>query len=322
MPDPIRRTLLGLAWLVSQAIATPAGATGAEVAALLERSGTPDLAGSWREAMALERRGRAREGERPDQAVDLYLDAAALFEQVARGRPDLAHGWWRGARSTWLAGDTLPLDAVERRGELFARAEELSGRGLEVDPECAECMLWRFASMGRLRTTRGLWTSVRQLPEMAELLDRGIALRPTYADSETNSTLGNLHYSSAIFYRIFPDWVWIGWLVGVRGDKDRALTHSRAALALHPTRLDYQIELGVQLLCLGTARGDAARVAEGRAVLASALQRPAETLDDARDLEAARLMLELPEKSCGYSGDAWVEIDRDQVRQAAGAEGS
>ena len=45
----------------------------------------------------------------------------------------------------------------------------------------------------------------------------------------------------------------MGWVLGVRGDKERALAHARTALALHPTRVDYRIEVGSQLLCLGSS---------------------------------------------------------------------
>ena len=293
------------------------GATEPEIEALLHEAGSPNLSRLWREGKLLEREGRALERDHPQEAVERYLGAARRFEKIARERHGLEEAYWRSARTFWAAGDTLPLDAKEERIEYFERAEVQSSQGIEVDPDCAECMLWKFAAMGRLRTTRGVWMSIRQLPEMALLLDRGIALNPTYADDGGNSTLGNLHYSSAIFYRVFPDWFWIGWLVGVKGDKERALAHSRTALSMHPSRLDYQIEMGCQLLCLGRTRGDRARLLEGMEVLRAAILREPETQDDARELAAAEIMLEHPGKSCGYSGDSWVEIDRAAARRAA-----
>jgi tetratricopeptide (TPR) repeat protein len=303
----------GLLWGGGAAAAGP----GADVAARLRGAGRADLAGTWAEAESLERRARGLELERADQAVEAYLAAARLFETVLRERPDLVPACWRGARMFWMAGDTLPLDARQRRLEYFGRAEALARRGLDLDADCAECMLWLFSSMGRLRTTRGVWTGLRQLPEMAALLERGIALQPGSADDADNSTLGNLHYSSAIFYRILPDWFWLGWLLGVKGDKEKALGHIRAALALHPARLDYQVELGAQLLCLGTARDERARLASGAAALREALAREPRNQDETRELAAARIMLRAPDKSCGYSGDTWVEIDRHEALRAA-----
>lgn len=279
----------------------------------------PQLAQVWLDARSLERAGFKLEGEDPEQAVQLYQGAAQLFERVAADEPNLSAAYWRSARSYWMAGETLPPEAKEQKGNYFERAEGLANGGIEVDPECAECMLWKFIAMGRLRTTRGLWIGVRQLPHMAELLDRGIALEPTYTDGEDNSTLGNLHYSSAIFYRLFPDWFWVGWVLGVKGDKERALEHSQVALELHPMRLDYQIELATQLLCLGRVRKDGERQREGEEVMRVALTREAQTQDEERELAAARYMLENPDRACAYAGDSFIEVDPKDARKAAKA---
>jgi hypothetical protein len=152
---------------------------------------------------------------------------------------------------------------------------------------------------------------------MAELLDRGIALEPTYRDSDDNSTLGNLHYSSAIFYRLVPDWLWLKWVMGVRGDKQRALEHSRLALALHPRRLDYLIEVGTQLLCIGSVEDDEARLAEGLELMKTAVARRAESLDDAREIQFARIMIQQPGQACGYSGDKIMDVDEARAKAKA-----
>ena len=248
-----------------------------EPRALLRARGGDDLELLWVEAEALERRGRGLELDEPERAVAVYLEAARLFETVRTPHPGFSVAYWRAARSFWLAGDTLDLEAKAGRIEYFQRAETLSDQGVQLDPGCAECMLWKFASMGRLRTTRGVWTGLRQLPEMAALLERGIELAPTTTKGADDSTLGNLHYSSAIFYRIFPDWFWIGWLLGVQGDKERALRHIETALALHPQHLDYQVELGSQPLCLGSVRDDPVRLDRGEAVMRAALERETQT---------------------------------------------
>jgi len=275
----------------------------------------PDPDALWIEAEALEWRGH--ESTNPEVSWRRYLEAAATYEVVARTPPGRADACWRSARMFWLAADTLEPERRIEKIAYFERSGAMAARGLELDPDCAECMLWKFTAMGRLATTRGIWTSMRQVPEMADLLDRAIELEPRHRDDENNSTLGNLHYTSAIFYRVMPDWFVIRLLLGVRGDKERALDHSRRALELHPSRLDYQIEVGTQLMCLGSSRGDDALLAEGDATLQRATAREAHTLDDQREIVAARIMIENPAKACGYAGDTWIEIDRHEARQAA-----
>jgi hypothetical protein len=202
----------------------------AEPLSIEAQPGTPsdpeETAEVYATAVALERSVFDAKDPEPSVVIDRLSRAASLFERVADLEGGVGPGYWRASRSVWLIGETLPLDDIEGRLETFARSLALADRGLAANPECAECMLWKFISMGRLRTTQGLWEGMRQVKEMADLLDHAIALEPTSRDSDDNSTLGNLHYSSAIFYRVLPDWFWIRWMVGVRGDKQRALAHS------------------------------------------------------------------------------------------------
>jgi hypothetical protein len=290
--------------------ATPAALSAPEVA--IESSD------AWRAAVSLERDAFGLIETDALAAGVAYAEASRRYQDLARtasGDPD---PWWRAARCEWLGAEILPLEDKERRIAHFTRAEALAAEGLAAEADCAECMLWKFTSMGRLRTTRGLIAGLRGTGEMAALLERGIALAPTQRDSVDNSTLGNLHYSSAIFYRVVPDWVWLGWLLGVRGDKERALEHARTALALHPARLDFQVEVGSQLLCLGSAEDAPDRFAEGRRILTGLLGAPTHSIRDERQVQAAAIMLEAPEKSCGFTGDAWLEIDAREAAKVAG----
>lgn len=300
----------------------PATATGSSDRAFEAQPGTEvgaeALEAVFETAVELERSVFEAQDPDPGWVYDRLARAALLFERVGDQQGGVGPGYWRAARSTWLSGETLPLDDVDGRVERFERSLALADRGLAANPDCAECMLWKFISMGRLRTTLGVFEGVRQVSEMAELLERAIELEPTHRDSEDNSTLGNLHYSSAIFYRLLPDWFWIGWVLGVKGDKKRALRHARRALELHPNRLDYRIEVGTQLLCLGSDRGDAERIEEGRRVIRDAIAHVPTSEDERREIHFARIMLEHPERSCGYTGDKLIEIDEDAARRAGG----
>ena len=299
----LRRALPSAGWLCAVLLPAVALASAAAV------EGAGDLDTQWREALQLETEAEALDYDEPEAAVVRYTAASQRFERVAGKADARPSALWRSARCAWLAGDSLPLEDAKGRVRSFTRAQDLALRGLERNPECAECMLWQFASMGRLRTTLGVWKGIRQVGDMAALLDRAIALQPTYADNEWNSTLGNLYYTSAIFYRVLPDWFWMKWFAGVRGDKDRALQDIHTALALHPTRFDYVIELGSQLLCQGASSwGKKDRLEAGREVLERALLAESKTRDDERDREAARIMLKTPAMACGYTGDTWVDL--------------
>ncbi len=291
-----------------------------EISASLDRRLEPaEVERLWNEAVLLERETVIAGPTDAEAAVARFERSGVIFQALAEQPDPRPAAYWRSGRSYWLAGEALPVELTDRRLVYYQLGKDMTTRGLERNPDCAECMLWKFISMGRLRTTGGGWGTTADLKEMARLLDRGIELKPTFSDDPENSTLGNLHYSSAIFYRIFPDWFWIGWLLGVKGDKERAVRHAESALALHPTRFDYQVELGTSLLCLGTDEGRERTIERGREVMRAALTHEPMNELERRGLIAAQIMLDAPKKACGYSGDAWMEIDKASARRDLGA---
>jgi len=318
----IERWFLGAACLITFIAPTPLAAAPDAVATAVATAASaappalpalpPEVERFWQQALDLEPQFAGDEEIDPSTTQVRFMQSAEFFEKAAEGGKPNAY--WRAARMMWLAGDTLPLEDTEGRLVLLNRALDLTDRGLAVNPDCAECMLWKFISMGRLRTTMSVWSGMRQVSEMAEMLDRAFELNPSYADNDNNSTLGNLHYSSAILYRLIPEWFWIRWMLGVKGDKERALGHARSALVLHPKRVDYKVEVGTQLLCLGTLREDPGRLAEGRIVMKSAIAGRATSQDERRELHFARIMLDDPTKACGYSGDKILEIDEEKAK--------
>jgi tetratricopeptide (TPR) repeat protein len=164
-------------------------------------------------------------------------------------------------------------------------------------------------------------SSLRIAPEMKALLERGIALQPRFADSPYNTSLGNLYYASAVFYRVVPDWAWLGWVLGVRGDLDRSLELIRAAVAISPDRVDYNVELGAILSCYGERRNADWARQEGRQTLLQAPELPIRIHQDAVDIAHVRVLLAEPDKACGYSRDGWIDpgsLDSTRARSTMG----
>jgi tetratricopeptide (TPR) repeat protein len=249
----------------------------------------------WNEGIALETE------ERLEESIERYT-------KLARMHPSSPFLAWRVARNHWRRGELLPVDAKEKRHEAYSAALAWAERAVAADPECGECVFWKMAAMGRLATTVGVIESASMAPEIAALIDRGIALNPTYSDTEWNHTLANLYFASSAFYRITPDWMWLDWVLGVRGDKDRALEYIERALEIAPMRVDYTLEHGVVLTCIGVERDDAAALSRGRSELrkVGGMRRIMGT--DAIDKQNAALLLRRPELACGYSRDGFVDF--------------
>ena len=205
--------------------------------------GSPQLHARWRDGRDLELDER-------------FVDAAKLHQALALRIPDEPYAYWMTSRNLWRHAESLPTDAKDERMAFFRQSDLWAARGMGVDAECAPCMLWKFGAMGRIATTSGVMQSLRMGREMKSLLDRGIALSPSFADTPTNSTLGNLYYASAVFHRVIPEWTWLKWLVGVKGDLDESLAMIRAAVDLSPQRIDYLVEYGAVLNCYADRRDE------------------------------------------------------------------
>jgi len=254
------------------------------------------VAAFWEKGIALERE-------------EYFLGSAQQYEQIVSVVPEEEYTYWRIARNYWRHAEALPTDAPDARLAYFEMATEWADRGLAVNPDCGACMLWKFVSLGRQATTRGLLSAVSDAREMNRLLSRGIELQPAHRDNAGNSTLGNLYYAASVFYRIVPDWWWLRVFVGVQGDKARSVRYARRAVESSPVRVDYRIELGASLLCLGTVERQSEQLMEGKKVLRIAMGLPDYLRTDAVDREHAQVLLGAPEKACGYSRDGFIDVD-------------
>lgn len=240
-----------------------------------------------------------------------FVESSKVWEDVVRRVPRQSHTYWRIARNYLRQGQMIPEEETDEQAKYYALTEEWSERGLEVDPQCAECYLYKFAGLGRRIFLGNIVVAARRASELAELLDRSIALQPQYRDNEWNSELGNLYYAAAAFYRVLPEWRWLKWVIGVRGDKQRALEYSRKANEISRGRVDYHLALGASLLCVGNEKNQKELVDEGIAVLNRVENLPILMETDDRDRVIAKALAAQPGRACGYTHHDWIDVDKE-----------
>ena len=254
----------------------------------------------------------------------LVLYAGAIGINLARGRTEIDCGCtWSGSGQTisaWLLlrnAALLPfayLAGAEWADRAFGLAEEWGRRGAEIDPECAECVLYQFAGLARFATTRGILQSAGSASEIAELLDRALELGPTHKDADWNNELANLYFAAGIFYRSVPEGQVIEWTIGVQGDRRRALDYLKKAVEVSPNRVDFRVELGAMLLCLGSRESNDAQVAAGKAALASVKDLPTYQKNDPIDRAHALMLAAEPDEACGYDRDGGLAEGKGPAR--------
>jgi hypothetical protein len=106
-------------------------------------------------------------------------------------------------------------------------------------------------------------------------------------------------------------------VIGVQGDKQRSLEYIHKALEISEPRVDYQVELGAVLLCMGHELRDPQRIEEGRRALRDAMGIPHFQVTDSIDIEHARVLMSEPQRACSYSRDGWLEVSANRPLRAA-----
>ena len=264
----------------------------------------PAIEALWIEGLEFERR-------------EELLASSRRYEAIAQALPESPFIRWRISRNYWRYAECLARDEKSERIRHFEIADEWATRSLELDPNCGECTLWKLASMGRLATSAGVFEAIHLAATIANLIERGIELNPTHSDGGANVTLANLYYAGAAFYRIVPDHFWARWVIGVQGDKRRSLEYIRKALSISDPRVDYQVELGAVLLCMGYQLGEPQRIEEGHRALRDAMDIPHFKATDRIDIEHARVLMAEPHRACSYSRDGWLEAGEQRPRRVA-----
>lgn len=249
-----------------------------------------------------------REGTELEQAGDL-IGASDRYQIIADRLGTSAYPYWRMARNYWNHHLTLPEDDKDQRIYYLELSDRTADRGLALDDQCAECMLWKYAALGRLPTIKGLLSAAGDAKTLASLLDRGIELSAKQGEDSSNTTLADFYYASATFYRMVPDWFWLRWVFGVQGNRERAISDARKAVSLAETRLDYQVELGASLLCMGESKTKPERTEEGLELLRRVeLARPTQD-SKAIDQEFAQMLIQSPGKACKFSRVGFIDVD-------------
>jgi tetratricopeptide (TPR) repeat protein len=251
-------------------------------------------------------------------APDFAAARALLAEaQALDPRSDTVR--WMRARASYLEGEALPTEDVPGRTARFAEAEGFADQAVELAPDHGEGWLWRAVARGRLITTQGLLARTfgalarsRGPAWVAQCFERAIVLRPAWHHFN-HFAEGDARYGAAQLYRMLPEGAWAQRAIGVRGDLDRAIELAHGALALQPNRIEYAKELGVDLLCRGARRANAADVAEGRRVLQRAAELPVRTLYDRVDRQHIERLIAAPaDRACDYSRDLWLDAAREE----------
>ncbi|MDH3686780.1 MAG: hypothetical protein OEP95_11165 [Myxococcales bacterium] len=287
-----RLLCLSLFFVATSASADPASLDGNSAFASLEPARLPSL------SPTLSERARSlwHDSQRLEDADD-FVAAAEMRVRVAELRPTDTHVRWRIARDLLHAARRMPAADHDARLQSFEGARRWAHEGLELDPHCGECCLYEFAATAQLATEGGLASSVGHVRDSGALLERCLEIPPTWSEPRWGAESGQLYYGAAAFFRMLPEGAWARWVLGMRGNPERAVDLARRATQISPDAAAFRVELGAALLCHASRTASPDAGAEGRRVLTEVQTRAIETPDSVR---AAGLLAE-PDHACDDS---------------------
>ncbi len=246
---------------------------------------------------------------------DRYEESNRTLDDAMKLCPDRAELYWRKARNNYDILENLPRDQKPPKDVLIERYRELERLGMKCEglaPQDGNCYLWHSIGMGRRGTTQGVLNSLGDIDEMENLLLKTIELKPPYrAENGVANAMGDACNAIGQFYRVVPDWRFLQWVFGAKGDIDKSVEYQRKAVELEPDRIEYIKELGVSLICRGTKTGSQADIEEGKKVLGKIEDIPAVKPSDIIDRQHAKDLIADPDLACGYSRDEQQEVSRE-----------
>jgi tetratricopeptide (TPR) repeat protein len=255
-----------------------------------------------------------QEAERHWEA-DKYVASNQVLDKIIRMYPDRADPYWRKARNNFDILETMPREERPDRDTLIERYREIESLGkrcAELEPQNGSCFLYEAIGMGRRGTTQGILNSLGEIDEFEELLLRAVDLKPAYrANRGKSNSMGDAYNALGQFYRVVPDWRFLQWLFGAKGDLNRSVEFQRKAVELEPERIEYVKELGVSLICRGNKTGNHEDISEGEKYLQMVEDLPVIKPSDVIDKKQVKELLASPGLACGYSRDEQQEVSRE-----------
>jgi tetratricopeptide (TPR) repeat protein len=247
--------------------------------------------------------------------LDDYVESNKVLDEAMKVCPERAELYWRKARNHYDILEDLPREKKPPKDKLIQNYREVENLGKkceELAPEDGSCYLWHAIGMGRRGTTQGVLNSLGDIDEMEGLLIKAIELKPTYrAEGGVANSMADACNALGQFYRVVPDWRFLAWVFGAKGDMDKSVEYQRRAVELEPQRIEYVKELGVSLLCRGEKKGSQDDIKEGEKYLRKVLELPAMKPTDTIDKDHARMLLEEHGLACGYSRDEQQEVSKE-----------
>lgn len=254
---------------------------------------------------------------------DRFPRTAAVLQVLEKLYPNEPYVWWAKARQAFFQKE--PLYLLENQEGVEAQKEALgeichanADQCIKIAPKNAECRLLKGSCFAMQASTWGnSFRSLKIVKPMDMEWKRAMELPSDYLHPAGTTTRQLALALRAILHRILPDSFWFGLIAGVRGSKERALVWMEEAFQGYIAREPMVIlERSATAICLGRQKKKPELVEKGMGWLREGVKLPTRDPLDDYDKRNMRILLENPEKACGYSREAFRDFSEAKLKSS------
>lgn len=160
-----------------------------------------------------------------------HLERLNLLEGVLKKEATWWDGHWIYASEAFIVGSSMPnpTDDPEVRATL-AKGHSYTKKCLSSQPDNSLCKFFNASLLAKIASIDGIFASLKHGKEIRDawqdIIEKGdyqFQFRPNV------SLLGSAYYGLGLFYRLVPDSVFIDWLWGIRGNKEKSISYHKKA---------------------------------------------------------------------------------------------
>ncbi len=179
-----------------------------------------------------------------------------LYVSLNQMEPQWIDGYWLLGEAAFQYGNFLtdPKDRELARG-IFVKGQAATEACLKKVPDNALCKMFLGASMGKIASIDGVFSSLKKAETIEKLWTDVIKSGVNHQLHPHVTLQGSAKYALGIFYRLVPNSTLLKWMFGTRGDIDKSIAIHESAVEEDGPNPCNLMMLGVSQLC--SVKGDA-----------------------------------------------------------------
>lgn len=217
---------------------------------------------------------RAAGYEKPatEQSLRRQLE---LLEIISKAEPEWIDGYWMRGEAAFQLGNSMtnPKDMKASRA-IFVKGQEATEACLKKAPDNALCKMFLGASLGKIASIDGIFSSLRRASVVEGLWLDVVKSGVDYQLNPTSTLQGSARYALGLYYRLVPDSFILKMMFGARGDIKKSVAYHKESVAADGGNSCNLMMLGVAQICAAKADVKDQQAQDGLKNLAAAKSKP------------------------------------------------